>query len=302
MHATSLAVRKSDKVARSNLAHAEGVADDAYSVTRLVIPKAHAAPYLAVTKALSAAKGEFNRTTMPIGQDAAGSANGDCAVTTEQLLASPSWIGNMSQHKQALDAAREAFAVALPAMMAAVQGDSRYSAKFDASEWPTAEQIRDSFTFTIDGPDPIGSFSYLPLSGAMADALEKRYEKKLARQVGYGQMRTAKEMADFVKNMANSLAENAKFLRGESDRARKPKVYDTLTTNLESIVGKVRNFAVKDTDEGAALLTLADKVQSLLVPAGRTASDFKDNEPLSRDVAEKAAAIMDDIEEIGFDF
>jgi len=302
MHCTSLAVRKADKVARTSLAATEGVAAETYTVTRVVIPKVHAGPYLALTGALAGAKKEFGRSTMPIGQDAAGKASGKAVVTTEQVFASPSWISRMAGHKKEVDRLREDFALALPSMMAAVQADPRYSAKFDATEWPTADQIRDSFTFSIEGPDPIGSFKFLPMTGPMAAALDKRHETKLTQQVSYGQMRTAKEMADFVSKMAESLSENAKFLNGESEKTRRPAVYDTLTSNLEHIVGKVRSFAVKDTDEGAALIALAKKVETLLIPPGRSASDFKDNAPLSRDVATKAAELLEEIDDIGFDF
>lgn len=300
MSKTELAATRSDKDARHRLAQIDGVGDEAYRVSKIVIPAAHAGPYIDVKKALAAAKDDFNRTTMPIGMTAGGKASPDRVVTTEQIM-NENWLGMMMAHAKRVDAAREAFAVALPAMMTAVQNDPAFAAKFDPTEWPTADQIRDSFKFTISGPDPIGDFSYVSITGGMAQALSKRFDAKLAKQVEYGQMRTAKEMLDYMQAMADSLFSLSEFLE-KGGKAKRPKVYETLTTNLQGIVEKARTFAIRDTDSGKALLDMAKKIEDALVPPGRTSDDFKDNLPLARATAEKASALIEELSDISFDF
>ena len=303
----SFSIRKkgntyTDKDAKVRLANLMNVDEKAISATSFyVIPSEYAGPYKAVMDALGRAHDEFDKSTMPIGFKPSGRASSRRAVTAKQIL-EDNWMQTMAEHSRRVKSSVLAFKAALPGIKQAVQNDPKYAAKYYEAKWPDESEVEDLFVFTIDGPNPIGSFDYLPFTGRMAEFLSKRFESKLAKELEYGQMRTAEELAGYLKNMASALGNNADFLDGKLERKRRPRVVSTLTTNLSEITDKIRTFAVADTESGAALLALADKIEASLKPKQKEASDYKDNAALSRRDAELAAELVSEVEDLGFDF
>lgn len=301
MRRTGLTLTKSDRLARGRLADADGVAEDQYRVSKVLLPKGYDGEWNALKGALNKAYTEFMKTTMPFGVSASGkSADGARVVHVDQIMPQEgaSWISVMSGYSREIAQKREEFALALPGVLSRLSTDPKYQQQFDESQYPTPEQIRESFKFVIDGPEPIGRFDYIPLTGKMGAALATRFDTQIASRVSFGQQQVAKELLHYVK----TLGDNLSALSGHADapdsptKGKAPRIYDSLTTNLEHIVIKARQFALAGTAEGAALLELADRVRLELVPEGRTSSDFKANVPLARATAKKAAQLASDVE------
>lgn len=296
MKRTGLTLSKSDKSARQRLATTDQVDDSQYRVSKVLLPAPYNASFKALKTALNLAYGDFIRTTMPYSKGADGAtAAGGRVVTITQIM-NDNWVQKMATHSREIDTRREAFAMEIPHLMQQMAADPLYSAQFDPDDYPTPEQIRESFKFTIDGPSPLPRFDYVPMTGPMGEALAKRFEVQQEKKLAFGQQQMAAETLDFVKNLAEQMRGLLEHIDGTRPKA--PRLYESLTGNLQHMVAKIRQFAMPETDEGAALLRLADRVEANLVPEGRTVKDLRDNPALARAVATKATDIADDIADL----
>ncbi len=307
--ATGLTVTKTDKVARSTLAAANGVDETQYRVSKVLLPSGYDAEFKVLRKALSAAQTDFYNTTMAFSRSADGSAAGKRLVSVSAIMppvdpktgvAPPSWIAKFAQHSKDIAAHREAFAAAMPSIMARISADPMYSTQYDAGQYPTPDQIRESFRFSIEGPEPIARGTSVPLTGKLAKALEQRFERQIQEQLTFGQQQLATGAKCSMLHYARVLAERTAKLVEHMDTGdgKAPQLYATVTGNLESIAAKAREYAVAGTDVGDALLKVADKITADIVPPGRTAEDLKGNAPLARSTSEKAAELAQEIEDM----
>lgn len=297
---TGLSFSKSDKEARHDLAHSRGADEQSFRVTKLLLPTGYDAELRAVKKTLNAVYTHYLRHTVPFGQGAAGGAEGDRLLRASTSF-STTWIQGMQALSKQLDQEREALAVALPGRIAQIQADGVLGAAFDASQYPGPDDIRESFSFKLEGPEPLadgGNYTSLPLDESLSKALEKRQEARVTEKVAFMQQSVARMVLEQIKNLSANLSKLVDH-DAQTSSGKAPRIFASLTDNLRHSIGMMREYAVPSTEAGRAVIELADRVEADLVPAGRTATDFKDSIPLARAVSAKAADLAADIEGMG---
>lgn len=296
---TGLSFSKSDKEGRRSLAASRGADEKAYRVTKLLLPKGYDAEFQAVKKTLGLIYAHYIKHTMPYGQGADGSAEGDRLLAAATNF-SQTWLVGLSQMSKQLDAEREALAVALPQRIAEIQADGILGSDFDPAAYPSPDDIRASFTFKLEGPEPLSNhdnYKSLPLDEKLAAALQKRQEARTAERVAFGQQSIANDALGFVRTMADNLKRLAEHMEQDGS-GKSPRIYDSLTENLKHAVGIMRTYALDSTEQGRAVKALAERIEQELVPASRKAADFRDNATLARVTAEKAATLAEEIEDM----
>jgi hypothetical protein len=299
MSTTSMSFSLSDKEAKQRLADLDGVDRRAYkTVTKTLLPPGYDDELKAAQATVSAARQQFYATTMPFSQQASGAAAEKRAVTVEQLTQQPSWLATMALLGRDIKAAADTLANALPRLMTDIAADPLYAAGFRPELYPSPDDVRNGFKFKLHGPEPIGRFDYLPITGEMARYLSERHERQVRKAIEFGQQQIGRDLLRSTQTIAQNLSSLVDFADGKTDRKKAPRIFDSLTENLRANITKLRTFAMPDTPEGAALLAMADKAEQALVPEGRTADDFKASVPLARATASAAAELAADIESL----
>jgi hypothetical protein len=200
---------------------------------------------------------------------------------TEYRLTGADIAGRLTaQRKAALDTARTNFANSIRGIVSTIQASGMLGSTFDWANYPSRDEILDSFAweYKITALPTAKSLEGLPIDAALADALEADWEKTAKGQARFAQQRLAEDALKFVKNLAERTRELAEWAALPDDkRGRKPATHETLTTNVHEACTRMRTFAIPDTQEGAALLRLADDIENNLDVDRITAEDLKEN-------------------------
>jgi len=298
---SSISGSKSYKEGKEIIAQHEGGDAAAFSASRKLYPKGHDTEIKAVNDAL----GELNRfsaaSTAAYGKGAgedSSKARGERLVPVK-LLADGSFVSGIDQRKAALDSARLTFANNIHNIVTGIQNSGMLGTTFDWANYPSRDEILESFQweYKITALPTSKSLEGLPIDAALADALEADWEKTAKGQARFAQQRLAEDALKFVKNLAERTRELAEWAAiPEDKRGRKPATHETLTSNVHEACTRMRTFAIPDTDEGAALLRLADDIENNLDVDRITADDLKENIPLARSTSSRAFAMAEAIE------
>jgi hypothetical protein len=298
---SSISGSKSYKEGKEIIAQHEGGDAAAFNASRKLYPKGHDTEIKAVNDAL----GELNRfsaaSTAAYGKGAgedSAKARGERLVPVN-ILADGSFVSSIDQRKAVLDSTRLHFANNIHSIVTNIQNSGMLGATFDWANYPSRDEILESFQweYKITALPTAKSLEGLPIDAALADALEADWEKTAKGQARFAQQRLAEDALKFVKNLAERTKELADWAAlPEATRGRKPATHETLTTNVHEACQRMRTFAIPDTQEGAALLRLADDIENNLDVDRITAEDLKENIPLARSTASRAFAMAEAIE------
>lgn len=298
---SSISGSKSYKEGKEIIAQHEGGDAAAFSASRKLYPKGHDTAIKAVNDALGELNRFFAANTAAYGKGAGednAKARGERLLPVK-LLADGSFVAGIDQRKTVLDTARLNFANSISSIVAGIQASGMLGASFDYDNYPTRDEILESFQweYKITALPTAKSLDGLPIDANLADALEADWEKTAQGQARFAQQRLAEDALKFVKNLAEQTQKLAEWAAlPEDKRGRKPPTHETLTTNVHEACQKMRAFAIADTNEGAALLRLADDIEEQLDVDRITAEDLKENIPLARSTSSRAFAMAEAIE------
>lgn len=298
---SSISGSKSYKEGKEIIAQHEGGDAAAFSASRKLYPKGHDTEIKAVNDALGELNRFFAATTAAYGKGAgedSTKARGERLVPVK-ILADGSFVAGIDQRNAVLDSTRLHFANNIASIVAGIQASNMLGASFDWANYPSRDEILESFQweYKITALPTSKSLEGLPIDAALADALEADWEKTAKGQARFAQQRLAEDALKFVKNLAERTKELTEWAAlPEDKRGRKPATHETLTTNVHEACQKMRTFAIPDTQEGAALLRLADDIENNLDVDRISADDLKENIPLAHSTSSRAFAMAEAIE------
>ena len=298
---SSVSGSKTYKEGREIIAAAIGCAENAVSSSRKLYPPGHNTEYKALTDAMGELDRFYKANTAAYGKGAgedSSKARGERLVPVK-ILADGSFVSGIDQRKAVLDSARLNFANNISGIVTGIQNSNALGGSFDWANYPSRDEILESFQweYKITALPTAKSLEGLPIDAALADALEADWEKTAKGQARFAQQRLAEDALKFVKNLAERTKELTEWAALPDDkRGRKPATHETLTTNVHEACQRMRVFAIPDTEEGAALLRLADDIEENLDVDRITAEDLKENIPLARSTSSRAFAMAEAIE------
>ena len=298
---SAITFAKTYKQGKTVVATHDNASEDAFRVSRSLIPPGFDAEYKALTKAINNCRAVFNKFAVTVGTSADGKkADGD-KVIPSKVYADGSFLAEWNPAYAEFTAAHANFVSAYPSIVHAIQHASQYGSalgnSFDATEYPDVQVVREGFAITLEGPFPIADargFTSLPINRDIRQALETQYEAYQKRLVANASQSLAKDMAEYLSNMASNLRKLTEFHKvPEHLRAgkRQPAIYESLVTNLQDAVAKARAFAIPETESGSKLMALVDQIEATLNPDDLSADYFKASLIHAGQVADNAAAL-----------
>ena len=302
---TSISNSAKDDDSAEFLAQAKGGDAKARKVTVPKFPKGHDAEYKACVQALGALNSYFDEKTIAFGSGAgktkggAAKAKGDRAVHVSELA--KGFEQRINVLKGELDSKRTALANALPRIKAGIQADPDVGPAWVEDKFPTYDEVMGSFKWELIGPKPIASvreLEGLPASDEWLGEIRDRMEADAVKQVQFAQQRLAQELAGYVQNLAEQTGKLVEWesIPTEKREGKAPRIFSTLTQNVNAAVEKIKTYAIPGTPEGDKLLALAERALEELEVDRIEAEDLKDNVPLARSTSERAAALAEAIE------
>lgn len=279
----------SDKQGKETLAEEFDASEDAFKVTKHLIMRGFNTELDALNKAYNAVRTTFNKYTEHVERSANGAAAaGERWIPTKYLVT--------GEYKAAMDsviaefwAQHARFVAAYPQLVddleqASMQGGNRALGKvFDRAKFPSLDKVRDGFAVELTGPFPIAdasAYRNMPASQDVREALEAQYEATLKRGVAVASQNVATDLAKYLNTMADNLAKLTEHnLKPRAPGTRAPSIHETLVTNVNETVEKIRAFAIPDTDAGSRLMELVDRIETTLNPASMSADMLKSLPP-----------------------
>jgi Arc/MetJ family transcription regulator len=305
---TALATRKKYADGSSIIANTVGGQEEAYTSYRKLYPKGFDTEINELLSAYSTVSVWFRKATVPV-----GASNGDgkqakvrgARLAPVRKLADGSFMAEYNKLIADLDNKRTAFHAALPRIVAGIQSHGVLGGTFDIDDYPTQDQVAESFKYVLVGPEPLPNSNTLiglPVSADWIDAIESDLTRQAAERAKFAQQSVVNETLEYVRVMGNNLKNLVEWYdsgegKGNGKKRRTP-IYDSLVGNVKDMVEKMRAFAIPETDAGAALLTLADDIEEKLQVDVITAEDLKENVPLARATAASAFALAEAIEDM----
>jgi hypothetical protein len=283
---------------------ARGGDGDAFSVSIKLYPKGFNEGIGNLTKAHGAVRAAFYKGTAPYARSGDGAAG-------KRLLASDPTVSAkfFAEHQtllNSLDAARFGFAAEIGPLVHRLEAHARATSWLDFSvdNYPTAEDIRESYQYDPLVVEPIASaqdLSGVGLTAELAERVRTQMAQRAAFQYKAGLGQEARSLMELLKTMAGNLGKYAEHLAAPEDtRGRAPAVYDSLFTNVSDLVAKIRTYAIPETEDGSTLLALADQAQDMLRLGEIGAEHVKGNAPLARQQAKAARVLSAAIESTDF--
>ena len=309
---SAITFAKTYKQGKTVVATHDNASEDAFRVSRSLIPPGFDSEYKALTKAINQCRAVFNRFAVTVGTSADGKkADGD-KVIPSKVYADGSFLAEWNPAYAEFTAAHANFVSNYPSIVQAIQHASQYGSalgnSFDLSEYPDVQAVREGFAITLEGPFPIADargFTSLPINRDIRQALESQYEAYQKRLVANASQSLAKDMAEYLSNMATNLSKLTEFYRTPEhlrSGKRQPAIYDSLVTNLQDAVAKARAFAIPETESGSKLMDLVDQIEATLNPDALSADLLKSNPIHAGKVANDAAALAAALDACDWDY
>ena len=297
---STISFTKPYKRGKEVMASHDNASEDSYRASRSLIPKGFDTEYKALTKAVSACRAVFNKYTYT----ASVTANGDRAAPGDRLIRSK-YIADgsfMSEWNQALtefQATHQAFVYRYPQLVRDIEAASMHGAalgdSFDLADYPDAQQVREGFAITLEGPSPIAdgsAFRTMPLDAETIHALEAQWDAQQRRALAVASQTLAKDMVEYLKTMATNLGKLRDYHGTPAHaRGKAPSIYDSLVTNLQDAVNKAKDFAIPDTDSGSKLMDMIELIETTINPSSLTADYLKSAPYHAGIVADRAAEL-----------
>ena len=308
---SAITFAKTYKAGKTVVATHDNASEDAFRVSRSLIPPGFDAEYKALTKAVNNCRAVFNKYAVTVGTSADGKkADGD-KVIPSKVYADGTFLNEWNPAYQEFQNAHANFVAMYPNIVHSIQHASQYGQalgnSFDPSEYPDVQAVREGFAIDLQGPFPIADargFTHLPINRDIKQALESQYESYQKRLVANASQSLAKDMAEYLSNMAQNLGKLSEYYRTpEALRPkRQPAIYDSLVTNVQDAVAKARAFAIPETEAGSRLIEMIDQIESTLDPASLDADLLKASPIHAGKVASDAAALAAALDACDWDY
>jgi hypothetical protein len=286
-------------------AHFGGEAKLMKGSTRDAFPSPYGDKFKALVKAHGAYRTQFYKLTTPFefttNVDTGQLKADGPRLLAAQFLANGEFYNTLNKLEAELDQARAACAATIDQDVADLEAACRSGLKiggtFKRKNYPSKSDILAGWSYTLSTPTPIVDGSQLrrmsiPIS--MVTAIEAQLEAVAASQIRFGQSQLAKELLGYVKTTAENLSKLDQWFT--SQKGKRPAIHDSLVTNLQDSLIKLRTYAVPNTEEGEKLLALADEIETRLGVGSLKADDFKTDHAATRRTAKEADKLSRDIE------
>lgn len=299
---TALSFRKPYAKGKEVMVEHDGATDaSAYSAFRSIIPKSHGASFAQLTTDYGAVSRYVRESTMAAGKQTNGDAVKGTRLVATKLVRDGSFLNEYQRLNQVLDLSRENFALDLPNVLYAIQASSAIGSSFNPAEYPTQDQVRESFKYTLKGPFPLVdeyALNRMELSTELAESIELQMEAEARRNVAFAQQDIAKEVAGYLGDMAKTLGKLSDFHATPfAERTGKtPAVKEALVSNVQDALKKARLYAVPDTDAGSKLADLIDQIESTLNPTSLTTDLIKSSPYMAKTIGQQASALAEAVE------
>lgn len=245
----------------------------------------HKSLFVGCDKELKDTRGAYNRirewfyaNSLPWTADDAGNKTGDRLIGTVQAM---EFLRSFAVLKTQAEEARGKF---LAVYDSAVQQAARnLGSMFDPSQYPAREQVAQMFDCSLRMiPMPaVSDFDRVSIPGSMAQGLQKLFEKSAQKQADRAVIAAQDRIAESLSRMVTQLDKVVD--------EQKPRLYKSLLTNIKTVVGLAKALGPLSPELDELASEIDDKI---LVQGQRDVADFKDNVALSRDVSDKAKAIL----------
>lgn len=298
---SAITFAKAYKVGKRVVANHDSASEDAYRVSRSLIPPGFDAEYKELTKAINQCRAVFNKYTVTAGTSADGKKADGRKLIPSRVYADGSFLNEWNPAYQGFQTAHAAFVSAYLSIVRNIEAASSNGGalgySFDANEYPDLQTVQDGFAVTIEGPLPIaagyGDSDMLVVTPEARRALEAQYDAYQKRLVANASQSLAKDMAEYLSNMANNLGKLSAYHKTPEHlrKGKAPAIYDSLATNVQEAIAKARAFAIPETEAGSKLLDLVDQIEEVLNPDDLSADWFKASPLQAGRIAEDAAAL-----------
>lgn len=187
------------------------------------------------------------------------SAASDGALRGERLLAttkSMDFLRDLNGIKKEYDVAVSGLVAVWPTRVQEAMRNLGQLA--DASDYPSATELPEMFSMNVElRPVPsVADFTRLNVPSALAQALGDRH-------IHQAELQVENAMRDLRDRLTTELQRISTQL-GKHARGEKTRLYDSLVTNMQNLVGLARNMNVMNNPQ---LAGLADKIESQLLQA-----------------------------------
>ena len=281
----------------------KGGDDSAYSVSQKLYPKGYDEAIKDLRSAYNQVRTHFYANTMPFQHNASGNSQGKRLVSNDQTLRGQF----MAEHQRLideLDRQRERFAGLINHIVNRIEANDALGSDFDRDNYPSPAEIRASYMYEPIVPMPIPgteSVDGIPVPPEMAQEMTDAMQAQAQAEYRFGVQSQARETLEYVQTMATNLSRMVEWHNSDPERRQKrqPAVYDSLFQNVEHAASKLRQFAVPETQEGSAMLELADRIERTLRPGDISADEVKSDLSTAEQQAQRARDAAQAIEDCG---
>lgn len=251
------------------LAENYGGSEKAFKGSENLLPEPHDEEYKELKSAYGAVRSSFYINTMAYGstvdaKSGKAKADGKRAVLASKIV-DGEFMKTHSMLISALDEAREKFATALPERIEQIRNESALGSQFNTDRYPTPDDVRAGWFYEDIIPEPIlaaNAIKNMGLPPEVAKMIEDNLARKVEAQVQFGQQQLVEQTMEYIKTMVTNLTKlSTWFDRAEGKR---PSIFDSLITNVTDSLSKLRTYALPGTDQGDAIITLAEGIESRL--------------------------------------
>ncbi len=247
----SWAGKKTDKAVSNEVISSKGATRDSGRFVKNLLAGADAE--LKAVQQLGNAVGAFVYSkTLPWSSNQDGSKRGDRLIAA---TASFEFLKELNAIKQEYDAAVQT--------LMAVWDQRVQEAKANLAgleditdDYPKAHELAEKFAINVDlRPVPtMSDFTRINVPPALAEALGERHAQQAEIQVSVAQDDLKRRLLFQLERMAKQLA--------KTGAGGKTRLYDSLVTNMQELVGLARTMNMRDNPDLAAL---ADKIEQQLL-------------------------------------
>jgi hypothetical protein len=186
-----------------------------------------------------------------------------------------------TEAEKARDVLVHVFEQQRPALMAALQ--TQLGGLFNPADYPTADAMKHMWSASLQiRPLPaVSDFSRVNVPAALVKGLQGLYQRQATSAVDSAVADVRERLVKALERMVTQLSKVA--------QSEKTRLYETMLSSLDVLCRLAESLAPVD----ATLDTLAKRIRTELLQF--EIEQFKGNASLSRSVAEKAAAIAEEI-------
>ncbi|MEA3639953.1 MAG: hypothetical protein VBE63_08415 [Lamprobacter sp.] len=299
------------KTRRADVAVFLGVKESALkSLAVNPLPDPYNKEFAELVKAHGLVRTEYYKATMPFGNRGATAdtktASGDRFIVSSVAasaefgskftVAGSQTAGSLYD---ALDAARQTCGMTIDQRVQDAINDQVLDAQLQPyAKYVTSTDILAGWVYTPVTLKPMARTDVLEgmfLPPNVAKNIEAHMEAQAAEQLKFGQQQTILETVEYLKTMTKNLTKLSKWYA--TQKGRRPAIYDSLVENVQHSLGKLRDYAMPETEAGSRIVDLVDELSEALDLTAITADDLKKDPQLASKKAkdaEKAAGQLSD--------